>query len=267
MGRITTQRVLAFVAATTLVTIILYNLQSRIETRRAERLAQEAKERAEQVAKIEKEAADFKRKQKRAAAEERRMEEEERAEEAARVAAEQEEAGRRLKRLQFINQYVNTNIVRISGKHLVAVAVSGDDQTMNHGLAAALVKRFQGDKLHLVNSFFKPPLVSDGLFDEVFSGSASRLNDLGITNSVDALLLARQQVTYSTNNSLNNIITANMRLEIASVPVGGPLESRGWTFIANGSGFRNADARQQAEERILKQMSDKTNMSLGLTGN
>jgi hypothetical protein len=76
-------------------------------------------------------------------------------------------------------------------------------------------------------------------------------------------LLGRQGVQYSTNTELDNVITANMRLEVVTLPVAGQLQSQEWTFVANGTGFRLAEARMQAEERIIKQMVDKADMTLG----
>ncbi|MDR3459421.1 MAG: hypothetical protein P4N60_18495 [Verrucomicrobiae bacterium] len=74
----------------------------------------------------------------------------------------------------------------------------------------------------------------------------------------------RETVSYETNADLNNVITANMTLEIATLPVTGQNQSQSWTLSANGTGFRRGDARVMAEERILKQIETDTKMSLGL---
>jgi hypothetical protein len=44
--------------------------------------------------------------------------------------------------------------------------------------------------------------------------------------------------------------------------VTGQIESQSWTLSAKGTGFNNADARMQAEERIIHQINANTNMAL-----
>ena len=182
------------------------------------------------------------------------------AEEAARQKAAQEAAAEHAK---FVAQYVNTNFTRRLGLPFVAVMVADENNAVNHAMGAALISRFKDEHVQLVDTFFKPPLISDGLFGDAFNGSTALFDKLEIRNLVDGLLLARQTVQFSTNADLNNVITANMRCEIITLPVAGQVESRGWTFMANGTGFRQAEARMQAEERIIKQMADSSEMSLG----
>ena len=167
-------------------------------------------------------------------------------------------------RVQFVNQYVNSNVRRTPGVPLIAVAVATESKTMNHAMSVALIQRFKGDHANLFDSFFKPPVVSDGLFGDIFNGSTVLFSKLEITNSVDGLLLGRQTVDYATNPDLDNVITASMRLEVVTLPVAGIFQSQGWTFAANGTGFRQADARMQAEERIIKQINEKADMTLGI---
>ena len=115
----------------------------------------------------------------------------------------------------------------------------------------------------MTDSFFKPELVTGGLFNSAFNGSTDLFNKLELVKSLNALLLARQNVQYETNTDLNNIITASMSLEIAVLPVVGQIQSQSWMFTANGTGFRRNEARMQAEERIIKQIQTDTKMSLG----
>jgi hypothetical protein len=112
---------------------------------------------------------------------------------------------------QFVNQYVNANFNRTPGIPLVAVAVAAENKTMNRLMSTVLISRFKGEHAQLVDSFFKPPLLSDNLFNDAFNGSSALFNKLVITNSVEALLLARQTVEYSTSAELDNVITATIR--------------------------------------------------------
>jgi hypothetical protein len=162
---------------------------------------------------------------------------------------------------EFLTRYTNTNFTRNPGIKMAAVAVAGENGTMNHAIGAALVNRFKGERLDLNDSFFKPALVSDGLFNDAFNGASDLFNKLELAKSLDALLLGRQDVQYSTNAALENIVTANMHLEMVVLPVAGQIQSQDWKFMATGAGTGPAEARQQAEERVIKQISTDTNMS------
>ena len=246
MNRLNLQRVVMFVGVMAAIAILIYKGQTQREKQKQEQAAQQETKTAEEQRKTEEEAAAKKRQVEKEAVEQQRQ------------------VMNATAHAQFVNQYVNTNFTRTPGLPLVAIAVAAENKTMNHAMSVALISRFKGEHAQLVDSFFKPPLVSDDLFNDVFNGSSALFNKLEITNSVDALLLARQTVEYSTNAELDNVITANMRVQIVTLPVAGQLESQGWTFTANGTGFRRPEARMQAEERIIKQITDKTDMTLGL---
>lgn len=162
---------------------------------------------------------------------------------------------------EFLARYTNTNFTRNPGIKMAAVAVAGENGTMNHAIGAALVNRFKGERLELSDSFFKPALVSDGLFNDAFNGASDLFNKLELAKALDALLLGRQDVQYSTNAALENIVTANMHLELVALPVAGQIQSQDWKFMATGAGTGPAEARQQAEERVIKQIRTDTNMS------
>ena len=233
------------------VICLIYSVESRRETQKAASLAQQQLELANSTA--TQKAAQI------AAAEQAKADQD------AALTAKRAAQEAAVEHAAFVAQYVNTNFNRTPGLPLVAVAVADENSMMNQDMSAALIKRFKGEHAQLVDSFFKPPLVSDGLFNDVFNGSTTLFAKLEMLNSVDALLLARQEVQYSTNSELNNVITANMRIDIVTLPVAGHVESHGWTFTANGADYRLAEARKQAEERIIKQINDKADMSLGLT--
>jgi hypothetical protein len=164
---------------------------------------------------------------------------------------------------RFLTKYVNTGIAKQAGNQMVAVAVASENSSMNHAVGVALVNRFKSDHVQLTDSFFKPEMVTGGLFDQAFTGATDLFNQLELAKSLDALLLARQNVQYETNADLSNVIYAHMSLEITTLPVTGQIQSQSWTFTANGTGFRLGEARQQAEERLINQITSDTKMSLG----
>lgn len=238
MNRINPIRVVSFVCVLVVFTILIRAVQSHRAEQKATAAAQveqkAAVKKADEIAQINAEQSRQKAVQDAAADHER-----------------------------FLTKYVNTNITKRAGSQMVAVAVASETRSMNHAIGAALVNHFKAQRVQLTDSFFKPELVTEGLFDAAFNGDSGLFNKLELAKSLDALLLARQEVQYETNADLNNVVTAAMHVEIATLPVAGQIESHSWTFSANGAGIRRADARMQAEERIIKQIEADTKMSLG----
>ena len=140
---------------------------------------------------------------------------------------------------------------------------ASDDGTWNGSVSAALVNHFKGEPIHLISSFFKPAFVSDGLINDVFADSSDLFDRLELSKSLDGVLLAREQVQYSTTPSLDNLISANIELDIATLPIGSNgVQNRTWTLTAAGSGFTRPEAHKMAEDRIVKQILNDTNMTL-----
>jgi hypothetical protein len=196
------------------------------------------------------------RKQQKAAAiaqQQREMESEAAVQEASQNAAAQHAA--------YLAQYVNSGPARRTGVETVAIVAASEDGKLNRAVTAALVNRFQTEPVQIIHSFFTPAFVSDGLFNDAFAGTGGIIDKLELAKSVDALLLARQGVQYSSNPSLDNVITATMQLNVVTLPITGQNDSRSWTFIASGAGFKQEEARAMAEERLIKQITTDTNMT------
>ena len=228
MNRINPKRVTVFVCVMATIAIFIYSAQSYREQQKAATIVQQ----------------------------QRAMENEAAAHQAVQDAA--------AEHAQYLARYVNTGFSRKSGSETVAIAVASENGTLNRAVTAALVSRFQSGPVQILSPFFKPEFVSDGLFNDAFTGSGEIFNKLELAKSLDALLLARQEVQYSTNPSLQNVVTATMQLKVTVVPVSGRGDGKTWTFTAYGPGFTKEVARQAAEERLIKQIADDTKMSLTL---
>jgi hypothetical protein len=180
------------------------------------------------------------------------------AEQAAELAAQQAAA----EHARYLARYTDNSFTRKPGTKTIAVAVATENATWNSDMSGALVSRFKNDPVQLLSSFFKPAFVSDGLFNNAFDNSIALFNKLELSKSLDGLLLARERVRYTTNPSLENVITASMELDVTTLPIGSQAEKRTWTFTAAGAGFTQENARQQAEERLIKQIANDTKMTL-----
>jgi hypothetical protein len=176
------------------------------------------------------------------------------------VAAKEAAEARAVAREAFLARYINAPTNRQPGTKLFGVVVAMDNRELNRPFATVIAKHIRSEKLTTATSVFTQKFVADGLFAEAFQGSQDILNRLELRKILDALLLARQTIGYSTNSSLQNVITANIQLEILMLPISEEGESQSWKFIANGVGFKPAEARLMAEERLINELTNETNM-------
>ena len=174
--------------------------------------------------------------------------------------AAQEQAAQRA---NYIARYVNPGLVRAPGTEMVALAIVSEDGKYDRTLNAAIGSRLQAPPVQILSSVFRPAFVADGLFSQALSGSTSVIDKLELSKSVDMLLLGRETVEYSTDPSLGNLVSAHLHLELTAVSVSSA-QSRSWSFLANGAGFKQTEARQMAEERLIKQIAKDTRISLNL---
>jgi hypothetical protein len=159
-------------------------------------------------------------------------------------------------------KYLNGTFSRKPGIMSVAVAAASEDGTLNRHIGEALASRFKTNTIEMLPSLFTAEFLSDGLFADTFSGSRAPLARLDLLNSLDGLVLARESVDYSQNPSLENTVSAHMQVNVTAMPVAAKGDGETWTFTANGVGFKRDDARSLAEERLIKQIAEATNMFL-----
>ena len=163
---------------------------------------------------------------------------------------------------RLLARYLNSGFTRNPGAVAIGVAVESEGGTMNPSIANALAQHLRTSDVQLLNSFFKPEFVADRYVANIFSGDTGIFDRLELTNSLNAVLVGRQSVSYSTNTALEKTVTANLRLEVMALPVNLTRHSQSWNFAANGIGFRPEEARQAAEDRIIEQIAKNTNMVL-----
>lgn len=162
-------------------------------------------------------------------------------------------------------KYLNGTFSRKPGIISVAVAASSEDGTLNRHIGEALARRFKTNTVETLPSLFTAEFLADGLFNDTFGGSRAPLERLDLLKSLDGLVLARENVEYSQNPALENTVTAHMHIDVTAMPVAAKGEGETWTFTANGVGFKRDDARSLAEERLIEQIAQATNMFLNFT--
>lgn len=237
MKRMTPQRVAVFVGVMSAFAIVLYLPRYEQEQRQAQIALQQQQTAANEAAAQAKAQA---------------------AAQAQQAAAQRDAA----ERAAYQSRYLNPGFSRKAGLKNVAIAAANGDEP-NHSVAAALSNRLKDENLVLFTSFFKPAFYADGLFSNVFAGASDSISALQLTNTLDALLLAQEQLGYSTSGAdLDHVITARARLEVVFLPLDLMRREQSWTFTASGAGFSQGEARKNAEERLFKQITGDTNMSL-----
>ena len=166
-------------------------------------------------------------------------------------------------RARIIQRYLSPgSYARKAGVKTLAIAVVSENRAFNRSINTAIANRLKTDSVQILSSLFRPEFISDGLFDRAWAPPSDIISTLELPKFLDALLLARQEVHYSTEPSLENVMSANMTLEITVIPVSESAPSENWTFVANGAGFKQTEARLHAEERLIKQLANASKLSL-----
>jgi hypothetical protein len=179
--------------------------------------------------------------------------------EVTRRATQSAEALAASQRAAYLARYLeSTNARKGVAKQLLAVVVVSEDGKLNSAVAQTIAGALKTELLDATTAPFTPEFVADGLFAEVFRDPHEVLSKLALTNYLSALLFARQTVNYSTNIVLENIITANMRLEVLTMPTTTLRQSETRVITASGVGFRQRDARSQAELNLSKMIPRET---------
>ena len=143
-----------------------------------------------------------------------------------------------------------------NGRYSIAVMVADENGRPNESLAQSICTLLDTNGLTTTASLFTPAFIADGLFGQMLSGSKEAFDKLQLTNTIQAVMLARQSVEYSTNSALADVITATMTFDANAFS-----KSSFQMIFANsikvaGAGVTRLEARTSAEERLLKQLED-----------
>jgi hypothetical protein len=163
---------------------------------------------------------------------------------------------------QYMARYLDSSFVRKPNIETVAIVAVSEDGKWDSNIGDALSHHLKANGIEILPSFFKTEFISDGLFNSAFGGIGDLSQKLEIGKFVDGVVLAREQVRYSQNPSLENVTTADMSLEISVLSVSATVQNQTRTFTATGAGFKNENARASAEERLVKEIMSDTNMTL-----
>jgi len=182
---------------------------------------------------------------------------------AAKEAAERVAQNAKAEHEKYLARYIDNTFTKTAGKKCVAILVVSDSGNPSNSFKDELRNHLDGSGVRFLPSFFNSPFITEGFFQNTFNGSSEPITKLDLHNFIDGMVLARQHLEFSKNNSeLANTITANVSLEVAIVPVGDAVQSQTRIFSGTGVGFSQADAQSLAVERIIKQINADTKLTL-----
>jgi hypothetical protein len=149
--------------------------------------------------------------------------------------------------LSYLNRYVNSSFAKgQADKNVALLVIEGATTKEKNELGSLISESVRSQMMNPVLNLFKQPFIKDGLFEKVFSGNASAVNDLRVGRCASYLLLGKAAVEYIQNTDLQDTISAAMNLEIKLISAenGAVIDSA--VLTATGVGFSNAAAEKQA---------------------
>ena len=185
----------------------------------------------------------------------RRAEQEALAKQTAEKQAELARQTAETQRRDYLARYRRSESLRGAGPgRSAAIFILGDKSQKNEAVGAALAGSLRQPELSVATDFFKPAFGTDGLVEQLLTGSRETGAKLELTNSLDVLLLGRISTSYSTNEALQNLITAESKLELVALSAASLEKLHATEWQSQGAGFKPEDARAAAEERLQKSL-------------
>ena len=163
---------------------------------------------------------------------------------------------------KYVAHYINAEIKRGRDSKLVPILVVTEDGTIDRTLTHALSQHVKSDGVSPVESYFKPEVLSDGLFTGLFYESNQMRQNLDLDKSVDGLIFGKLSVDYSSNPTLQNVITARVSLEVVVQATQSHEAGTATTLNVSGAGFDEKAARIAAIERLLIEIEKDKKISL-----
>lgn len=174
-------------------------------------------------------------------------------EESERIAMEEKkkiEAEKAKEFMAYLNRYVNLSVVNKEDTKEIAIMIIEEGLKERLDIAQSISSYLKSQGLNPLLSLFRSPFISEGLFDEIFSGDTRKVKDLQIINHADYILLGRKLTNFRTAPELENLISAELNLELKIISADTGVIVRSQRFTAIGAGFSNSTAEEKALETI-----------------
>lgn len=155
----------------------------------------------------------------------------------AKLAKQAAELRKEAARKAAIAQLINTSVYPKPGVKNIAVLVFSQNGSsvpaIESEVAADLKKRGLEPELF----FFKPAFVQSGKAEELMGGDSSSVHGLGLAQHVDSVVIGTVQSKYSAHPNLDDVTSANTKIEIRCFHTKTESSCGDSTFEATGAGF------------------------------
>ena len=159
----------------------------------------------------------------------------------------------RSEREEYIKKYIAQSTIPTKTAKIAVLVV--DDGGHPNSTSTQLIRSFFQDRgFESTASLFTESFVSDNLFKEVFSGSSGQVRKLELTKYASHILLGKQSTTFSNNPDLQDLVTANVSLELHFVSSESGLIEDSFLSTKTGAGFNKANAEQDALKKVLAEL-------------
>lgn len=162
---------------------------------------------------------------------------------AQKVAAEAE-----FKRKNYIDKYT------IAGKNKVEIAIAF---TKNNLLDSFLTQQMLATLPNLSGSqIFTPQVVTDGVFDRIFSSDSKELEKLELSNIAERLLIGKVKEVFKNNQEIDGVVDAVVEIDVRLMDTTtGQIINSGNYSSGVFLGHSKIEAQRKAEEEIIAQIT------------
>jgi hypothetical protein len=155
-------------------------------------------------------------------------------------------AAQKRERQVFLERYINTAIVRRTGKKLVAVLILPESQDSFASLEAKLIAPLSAQGIEPVSLFFKPQFIQEGRAQRLLAGNWNEAAQLDLKNRVDYVVFGSAGVTYSTSTQFDGLVTANLRVGLKCLEMVAQKVCGSQPLSSTGAGYTKEAALENA---------------------
>jgi len=151
-------------------------------------------------------------------------------------------------------QYINTAISKRDGIKQAAILVRQESGESLPNLESAIASLLAKRGLEPIQSFFKPAFIQEGQAKSLFAGDWTVSEQLQLGRRVDYVLIGFGKVTYSSNQELGGLLTANFELELKCLNLVSQRICDSKRLVTSGAGYTQGAALQNAIEHLQPQL-------------
>jgi hypothetical protein len=158
--------------------------------------------------------------------------------------------------VSYLNKYLNLSIQNQPDFKEAAILIIDEDHKERNDLNRIIIAYLESKNAKSLLGLFKTPFIQDGIFEKVFSGDSTKLKDLQVIKHADCVILGKISSNYKTNPELQNVISAEIGLEIKVISCKNSVIIDSAYISEKGAGFSNADAENKAIEVMKEKIGD-----------